>query len=445
MSFVANSEKYFSRAMELMFGALEKGENLNCSFEAEQTLFVRFNANKVRQNTSVKQLNLTFTFHRDGRSVERSKTVSGFLGSDQAGLLEILAECRQEAAALPVDSFQVEMKNNGESHQVFTGRLPSIGELVESVAKVAEGSDLAGLYCGGTVISANRNSLGQNHWFANETFFFDYSLYDGARAAKGGLAGSDWKDSDWESNFERTKSQLVLLGKPLQTIKPGKYRTYLAPKAVAELLETISWGGLSGGALKQGRSPFKKFAEGEASLAPAITLRENFGLGFAPRFNSLGEVAPESLDIISGGKLKQMLISSKSAKEFGLTANGAGESEVPRSLDLQPGALAEKDALKSLGTGLYLSNLHYLNWSDPVSARITGMTRYACFWVENGAIIGPIKDMRFDESVYEALGSKLEALTKETEISPATSTYGARTVGGSRTPGALISEFSFTL
>jgi predicted Zn-dependent protease len=86
-----------------------------------------------------------------------------------------------------------------------------------------------------------------------------------------------------------------------------------------------------------------------------------------------------------------------------------------------------------------------LNWSDPVSARVTGMTRYACFWVENGEIVGPIKDMRWDESLYEALGSKLVALTTHTAIDPAVDTYFQRALGGSRTPGALIENFTFTL
>ena len=36
-------------------------------------------------------------------------------------------------------------------------------------------------------------------------------------------------------------------------------------------------------------------------------------------------------------------------------------------MDGRTGLLREQDVLKELGTGLYLSNLHYLNWSDPVS------------------------------------------------------------------------------
>ncbi|MGI9134978.1 MAG: TldD/PmbA family protein, partial [Rhodoferax sp.] len=78
-------------------------------------------------------------------------------------------------------------------------------------------------------------------------------------------------------------------------------------------------------------------------------------------------------------------------------------------------------------------------------ARVTGMTRYACFWVEDGAIVGPINDLRWDESLYDALGTKLLALTDWAEIDPASGTYFMRSLGGARVPGALIDAWTFTL
>jgi len=116
-----------------------------------------------------------------------------------------------------------------------------------------------------------------------------------------------------------------------------------------------------------------------------------------------------------------------------------------RSVAMDAGDLPEAEALKALGTGIYVSNFHYLNWSDPATARITGMTRFACLWVENGQIVGPIKDMRWDESLYAMLGSKLEALTKERHLQVETMTYEMRAVGGSLLPGILVDGLSFTL
>ena len=67
---------------------------------------------------------------------------------------------------------------------------------------------------------------------------------------------------------------------------------------------------------------------------------------------------------------------------------------------------------------MYLSNIHYLNWSDNPNGRITGLTRYACFWVENGEIVGPINTMRFDDSFYNYFGDNLLEVGNKTEFIP---------------------------
>jgi predicted Zn-dependent protease len=424
---------------------LVAGEELTINVTAEETLFVRFNGNRVRQNTDVQQVNMSLRLQVNQRTVEKSRTLSGDRASDQAALMRLLANCREEALSLPVDPNQVPIENNGSSSEEFGGVLLAPEEVVPAVVAPAQGCDLAGFYAGGVSIRGNRNSKGQRHWFATETFFLDYSIYNGPKAAKGCYAGSTWNATEWAANLEHTKALLTLQSLPQQDVKPGSYRTYLAPRAFSDLLGMLNWNALSAAAWKQGRSPFKKLAENEATLSPLLNVEENFSMGLTPRFNSLGEVSATRVPLIGGGALKNLLVSSRTAKEYGLAANGACAEESPRAMDVSAGTLEEKDVLAALGTGLYLSNLHYLNWSDPVAARVTGMTRYACFWVEDGVILGPIKDLRWDESLYGALGSKLMALTSHTEIDPAVDTYFQRSLGGSRTPGALIEGFTFTL
>lgn len=443
--FITHLRTHFNDVSDAILSDLRAGEDLIMNLDAENSLYLRLNGNKVRQNTNVEQVIVSLKLLKDGRTIESSTTLTGDASTDKAKLARLLATGRQHASALPIDPHQVAAANNGTSREEFRSELPSAEAVIESIVGSAQGTDLVGFYCGGPVISANRNSKGQNHWFASETFFMDYSVYDGPRAAKSVYAGAKWNQEDWAVNLARANQQLALLSRPTQNVKPGKYRTYLAPGAVSELLSMFGWGALSAAAWKQGRSAFKRLADGEAKLSPLFTLKENFSMGLTPRFNSLGEVAAESLTLIEKGELKELLVSSRTAKEHGLKSNAAAEYEGPRSPDVLPGSLEEKDTLRELGTGLYLSNLHYLNWSDPTAARITGMTRYACFWVENGEVVGPIKDLRFDESLYEALGEKLVALTKKTEIDPSVSTYHARALGGRRIPGMLINDFTFTL
>ena len=103
------------------------------------------------------------------------------------------------------------------------------------------------------------------------------------------------------------------------------------------------------------------------------------------------------------------------------------------------------DAPQQLGTGIYISNLWYLNFSDRASCRITGMTRFASFWVENGQIKAPLNVMRFDESLFRILGEHLVALTQETETIMDDRSYGERHTGGAILPGALLKSMRFVL
>jgi predicted Zn-dependent protease len=101
--------------------------------------------------------------------------------------------------------------------------------------------------------------------------------------------------------------------------------------------------------------------------------------------------------------------------------------------------------LPQLDTGVYINNLWYLNYSDRAACRMTGMTRFATFWVEGGSIQAPLSVMRFDESIYRMLGDHLLGLTAERDFILDPSTYYQRSTGSSRLPGALVEDFNFTL
>ncbi|HWU43663.1 MAG TPA: metallopeptidase TldD-related protein [Bdellovibrio sp.] len=445
MNFTESTKKNFNTVADHLLAQLQGVEEATINLDAEESTFVRFNNNKVRQNTHVEQKTLTLQLQKDGKTVNVAFSITGQAEVDKKRADFWLEQARAECSLLPEDPYQVPLKNNGHSDSTLRGRLLSDVELFNSITEPARGSDLAGLYCAGPLIAANKNSKGQSHWFANESFFMDYSLYLGEKAVKGVYAGTEWNQNAYAEKLAQSKNQLSLMDRPKKVLSPGSYRTYLAPGAVAEISTMFAWGALGFGAYKQGVSPFAKLAEKEKSLSKLFSTRENFSMGFTHRFNSLGELAPEKLELITEGQLKNFLISTRSAKEYSVTGNQAGLGEGPRALEILPGSLKQADILKKLDTGLYLSNLHYINWSDRVNARITGMTRYACFWVESGEIVAPIADMRFDESLYDCLGDNLLDVTDFQEVEPQTGTYESRAFGGKKVPGMLIKDFKFTL
>jgi predicted Zn-dependent protease len=306
--------------------------------------------------------------------------------------------------------------------------------------------DLAGIWASGRIFTGNANSVGQKHWFATDTFSLDYSLITpDERMVKGTFAGSNWDQTEYEKNMAKSIAKLRMMEKPGKKIEPGAYRTYIAPAGVADIVGMFSWGGVGEASIQQGDSSLCKMRQNDVKMSPCFTLSEDFTSGIIPRFNSNGELAPEKLDLILAGSLKNTLVSSRTAKEYGLQSNYAGEGESLRSPVLSPGDLNEDEVVQKIDNGIYLSNLHYLNWSDRPGGRITGMTRYACFWVENGEVVAPIENMRFDDSIYNFFGENLEAVTDKAHLHPTVETYDGRELGGVSCPGILLKSFELTL
>ncbi|MEZ5589950.1 MAG: ChaN family lipoprotein [Gammaproteobacteria bacterium] len=111
---------------------------------------------------------------------------------------------------------------------------------------------------------------------------------------------------------------------------------------------------------------------------------------------------------------------------------------MPQALSMAGGELASSEVLDCLDTGLYISNLWYCNYSDRNAGRITGMTRFATFWVEHGQLREPVNVMRFDDTIYNLLGQELLALTRERELLLDAGSYEHRSRRSSELPGLVV-------
>ena len=419
---------------------LKAGETLLCNFSGERSDFVRFNQGKVRQAGSVEQGYLSLRLIRDRRQTSATLT-SG--GDDFETGKETLGQLRDTLGHLPEDPWLLINETPQSTTNERRGALPSAEEVTSEIIGRARGRDFVGLYAAGTLYRGFANSLGQRNWHEIDSFNLDWSLYLKADSAvKSAYAALAWDERIFESKLEDAAHQLEDLAKPRRTIKPGEYRVYLAPRALEEITGLLSWAGFSARARATKQSPLLRMQEGEA-LSQKVTLLENNAGGFAPNFQQDGFVKPPRVALIENGRLRDALVSSRSAKEYGLVPNAGVET--PESLVAQGGGLDAKDALSALDTGLYIRNLWYLNFSDRPAGRITCMTRFATFWVEGGRIVAPVTPMRFDDSIYRVLGTNLVDFTRERELLLDPSTYGERSTSSSRLPGALLQSLRFTL
>lgn len=435
---------HFFELSERLSRELRAGEILLCNFSGERSDFVRFNHGKVRQAGSVGQQALSLRLVRDRRQASALIALGGNAG-DLEGAKAALKKVRDALAGLPEDPWLLINEAPQSTASERRGRLLPAEEVVKQAVSAAAGRDLVGFHAGGTMYRGFANSLGQRNWHEIDSFHFDWSLYrQGDQAVKTGYAGFDWDSEVLDDRIDASARELELLAKPQRRIEPGEYRAYLAPRALDELTGLLSWGGFSARARATRQSPLLRMQEGE-TLSPEVSVVENTADGVAPAFQGDGFVKPPRVTLVEAGNLRDALVSPRTAKEYGLQANAANGRESPESLELAAGTLAQDDILKALDTGLYISNLWYLNFSDRPAGRVTGMTRFATFWVDGGRIVAPVSPMRFDDSIYRLLGANLLELTRSRELLLDPSTYGERSTSSSRLPGALLKGLRFTL
>jgi len=439
-------EVSFNQLIETLLVKTAEGEQFTVKLSSERSQFTRFNHAKVRQTGCVADGWIELTLMENQRSSFRQFPFTGNWNVDWQIAYKALQELREELPLLPIDPYLVLPSGSNTSRELNPGKLLAAEAVVPTVLELVAELDFTGIYAGGVVVKGYGDSCGQKHWFTTDSFTLDYSLFTASgQAVKGIFAGSDWDAVAYVAKINEAKKQLELLSHSAKELPRGHYKTYFAPAAVADLLMMLSWGAVSEADIQQGNSALAALWRQEKQLSPAFNLKENFQRGLVPRFNQLGEMAAPELSVIEKGLLVNTLVNSRTAKEYQKIANGANISETLRAPEISPGNLAFEQILPSLDTGLYVSNLHYLNWSDRPTGRITGMTRYACFWVENGEIIAPIENLRFDESLYRFWGENLVNLTTFQEFIPEVGTYEGRQLGGSLIPGMLVEDFTYTL
>ncbi|MBS7664338.1 TldD/PmbA family protein [Pseudomonas lalucatii] len=435
----------FQTLAQWLGDALAPGEDFSLGYAAEQSDFVRFNQARVRQAGQVQQTSLDLRLIRDGRHAEQQLSLSGEPQVDRQRLAEALQRLRAVLPLLPADPYLRFNREPWRSHSLQLTALPDCATVLEQVVREAAGLDLVGFYAAGPVSRGFASSSGAFGWHQASSFNLDWSLFHGnGQAVKAQYAGQHWQPDAFTARLQQARDQLAYLGRPARSLAPGDYRAYLAPAALQEVLELLGWGGFSAKALAEKDSPLQRLHGGEARLSPLLHLHEQVSGSLLPGFSSEG-FPRRDLQLIRAGRPGEPLVSARSAAEYGLPGNGASPWEAPSALVMAGGELAQAQVLERLGTGLYIGNLWYLNYSDRPAARITGMTRFASFWVEDGRIQAPLASMRFDDSLYRLLGSQLEALTRERELSLASSTYRQRHNGSSLLPGALLGGLTLTL
>ncbi len=437
---------YFFSLVDKTLNLLQGQERLLIAFQGEESHFCRFNQSKIRQMGRISHQRIEMRLENSSRHAALDLTLSTQMDEDLARIKAAVEQLRVILSVLDPDPYFLMNECVLSSDFKQASESSSSESIIEEISRESSDLDLVGFLAKGGIYKGFANSLGQRNWFETENFNFDWSLYlRDDKAVKSQYAGFEWSSPQFRSKMRDARHQLSILDQPTKAIKPGKYRVFLSSSAVHEVMSLLAWRGFGLKSQRTKSSPLVKLLDQTASLSPEVNIMEDVVGGTSPNFDTFGFLKPDRVELIKGGKHQGSLVSPRSSREFGVTTTGAAEGEYPESIQLAQGSLKNANICNELEEGLYINNLWYMNFSDAPSCRMTGMTRFASFWVENGKITQPLAVMRFDDSFYRMFGENLISLTQEQDLILSSSTYDGRSTQSANLPGALLKELQLTL
>lgn len=203
-----------------------------------------------------------------------------------------------------------------------------------------------------------------------------------------------------------------------RAVEPGRWDVILEPPAVTDALFHLGAITFNGLACLEGRSPIcgrigericgANITLVDAPLDPRV-IRRAFDFEGVPK---------QRVELIREGVAQGMVHDSRTAKRSGTHSTGhAGPppgswGPVPMNLVLSPGEATNEEMVAATERGLLVTRFHYTNMLDPSSAVLTGMTRDGTFLIEDGEIVGGVRNLRFTEALLEAL-SRVEMIGRE--------------------------------
>lgn len=308
------------------------------------------------------------------------------------------------------------------------------GRVAADAIRVATGKgDLtaAGFLTASAGAAAIANSRGMFAYHRSTSVDYELTVRtaDGTGSGWAGVAHRDWSQLDIPTMHARAADRALLSREPT-SVDPGNYPVVFTAAAMSDILGLLA-GSLNARSADEGRSAFSAAGAGGTKVGEKL-LDEKFqlesdpvGLGSPPY---QGDGMPLERQVwFRDGVLEQL-----SYDRYWAQQQGAEPTGYAGSLRMGGGDATLEDLVAGLDRGLFVTRLWYIRRIDPRTILYTGLTRDGVFWVENGEIVRPVHNFRWNDSPLTAFAS-IEALGRPERVS------SSREV-----PPARLSSFHFS-
>jgi PmbA protein len=192
-------------------------------------------------------------------------------------------------------------------------------------------------------------------------------------------------------------------------IKQGKYDVLFHPLPMSDLFSAVAGAG-SIGSTESGMSFFKN--AGQVVGSPKLTIYDwaNMPFGIDSFMFDEEGTASQKTPVIVKGVFKNFLHNYSTAQKYKTKTTGSAGilDPSPSNTYVVPGKASTSSMIKQMKKGLIITNTWYTTFQNYQTGTFSTIPRDAIFYVENGKLKHPTKDIRISESMINLMKSVAE-------------------------------------
>ena len=295
--------------------------------------------------------------------------------------------------------------------------------LISSALAAAPGSDVAGaIHLGGERLRvANTTGLDRK----SRTSVVQASVLaerpERDPPVSGWAEGADWALERLDLERIGREAGERVPTTPPRPLPAGTYRVVLRGPAVAEALGFLAALGYGGSAEVDGSSCLRGWRGRRLGPSSLTIVDDPRDPATIPRAIDYEGRLTHRFPLLTGGRVGQAVADLVTAGRLGRRPTGHAfppeapwgtTGSIPAHVVLAPGSASEDDLVRTVRRGVLVTRFHYVRTVDPAAGTITGMTRDGTYLIEDGELAGPVRNLRFTESL-RTLVAGVEAVGRD--------------------------------
>lgn len=416
-----------SEALSILEDALKgsPADQTELLLVTDSTDVTRYANSEIHQNVS--QLNTRISVRvAVGRTAVRVFTNSIRVGDLRRTISEAVELARMQSPnprfqPLPSPDMGGEIPSNSpQSFFESTGQL-SAEERAEAIGRVIDAAASEGYKAFGTYRSSASELV-----VASSTGIRSYAAYTTAylKALVEGPSGTGFNDA-YDRDAARIDAARVGMEAMLKCranhdqreIGPGEYEAVFDPNAVADMLRFPAVWGMGARAVLDGQS-FISGKIGEQVAGEVVSIWDDptdpLCLPLAIDYEGL---PAQRVDIIERGVARSPVYDTATALEAGTRSTGHASEPFgdfpggPQAdhIVMPVGDSIIEEMIMGVERGVWVTRFHYTHCPDPKRVIATGTTRDGTFLIEEGKVVGALKNLRLEMGVLDLLSSLQQA------------------------------------